>query len=108
MSNVSCPRRLIGKNCRNRYGENCWCRNPLNDHGATWRYTSEHRYAGETFVVWQPYSAWGDHLPTMLASARQDGLSVTISTQATWGPPGEPFQCIAIQFTKKLTKKDIA
>ena len=99
VSNVSCPRRLIRKNCRNWYGENCWCRNPLNDHGATWRYRTEHEYAGEMFVLWQPYSAWGDHLPRMLASARQDGLSVSISTQATWGFPGEPFECIATRFT---------
>lgn len=89
LSDNTCPRRIVVKR---HLGSDCWCWNPLNDHGATWQ-----RH-GERFVAWQPYGrSVREEFTSMLASAEQDGLRVALAP-ATWSFPGEPSACVAITF----------
>lgn len=82
VSSHRCPRSLAGKKCRNGYDYgSCWCLNQLNDHAAT--YTDD---GGRRFVLWEPYGAGGEQLAELTATARQDGLSVWI-TSSVWNPP---------------------
>jgi hypothetical protein len=89
VSDHACPRRLVGRNCLNDYRP-CWCsyllpepyRNPLNDHGNTWR-----GRGGVQFVLWEPYGADCDELAYLISEhARDDGLRVWI-TSSVWNPP---------------------
>jgi hypothetical protein len=88
VSDHSCPRKLVGKRCRNNYDYGaCWCTDftdlgrHLHDHGATWR--SRH---GTLFVLWEPYGADGDVLAELVATARHDGLAVRVC-ESVWNPP---------------------
>ena len=94
LSAVDCPRRLVRKHCRNWYSEVCWCRNNLNDHGATWR-----DHVGRC-VMGQPCPFEADKLAVVIEAAHRDGLRVVLG-QAVWAPPGEASGCIGIRFYAK-------
>lgn len=99
VSEQRCPRRLVGKHCKDM---NCWCGTissgdttgsrirRLNDHGATWDH-----HQGFRFVLWEPYGANGDLLAELIALARKDGLLVDICP-SVWCPP----HTVGIRFTK--------
>ena len=110
VSDDACPRRLLGKRCRNGYPaktafepcETCWCtrfrlNDRLNDHGNTWEH---HR--GFRFVLWEPYGAHGDDLAELIAVAKQDGLRVDVCP-SVWNPP----HTVGIRFRRneRLTEK---
>lgn len=85
VSDHSCPRKLVGRRCRNNYDYGtCWCckhQHHLNDHGATWRTES-----GALFVLWEPYHAHSEDLAALAAAAHADGLRFDIC-QSVWNPP---------------------
>lgn len=93
LSDNRCPRRLVGKHCRNRYTTGgCWCstlgghHNRLNDHAATWRDTGNRPAHGTQFVLWEPYGAHGAELVDVINAAQRDGLRVHI-VASVWNPP---------------------
>lgn len=91
----SCPRRLVGKHCRNGYDYGtCWCSSRLNDHGDTWRDNAANR--NERFVLWEPYGADGDELAAVIAAARADGLRVRMWA-SVWNPP----TTVGIRFSRR-------
>jgi len=78
-STGSCPRRLAG--LPHRAGS-CWCESRLNDHGRRYRCTRD----GRPVILWEPYSAGGEDLADVLASATADGLQVTVTGASPWYP----------------------